>query len=71
MDDRLGSGPDGVDEIKQHPFFADVDWENLRTTAAPNLPQLSGEVDTRYFDQFEETEPFYPAQKPSADKLRR
>ncbi|TMW66151.1 hypothetical protein Poli38472_003916 [Pythium oligandrum] len=26
---RLGCGPDGVDEIKQHPFFAEIDWDGL------------------------------------------
>lgn len=26
---RLGSGPDGTDEIKKHPFFKSVDWIKL------------------------------------------
>ncbi|KAG3153359.1 hypothetical protein PI124_g17501 [Phytophthora idaei] len=26
---RRGCGPDGVEEIKQHPFFAEIDWEKL------------------------------------------
>jgi serine/threonine protein kinase len=24
---RLGAGPEGAEEIKRHPFFADIDWE--------------------------------------------
>lgn len=26
---RLGCGPDGVKKFKEHPFFADIDWEKL------------------------------------------
>ena len=31
--DRLGKN--GVDEIKSHPFFENVDWKNLRKTKPP------------------------------------
>lgn len=59
-DRRLGIK--GSQEIKSHPFFKDVDWKNLRRTIAPFIPDLTGDVDTTYFDKFEDDEnnPFYP-----------
>lgn len=59
--DRLGSN--GVEEIKAHPFFHGVDWNNLRKKRAPWVPQLASEIDTCNFDEFEETQPFYPEGK--------
>ena len=56
---RLGNR--GAEEIKRHPFFSGLDWEGLRDTEAPWVPQLSSEYDTSNFDKFEEVEPFYPA----------
>jgi serine/threonine kinase 38 len=57
---RLGTS--GAHEIKSHPFFNGVDWDHIRKTTAPYIPQLSSEIDTSNFDNFEETEPFYPPQ---------
>ena len=57
-DKRLGIN--GVEEIKKHPFFKDADWENIRHTKAPFIPELKDETDTKYFDKFEEKEPFHP-----------
>ena len=56
-------GLKGVDEIKKHPFFKNVDWENIRNTKAPFIPELSNDYDTKYFDNFPEEEPFYPPYK--------
>lgn len=44
---RLGRS--GAHEIKQHPFFAGVDFDNLRRFRAPFEPRLTSEIDTTYF----------------------
>ncbi len=43
-----------------HPFFEGVDWENIRTNKSPYTPKLKSDIDTEYFDNFDEEEPFYP-----------
>jgi serine/threonine kinase 38 len=53
---RMGSAA----EIKAHQFFNGVDWERIRQSQAPFVPQLSSAADTSNFDDFEESEPFYP-----------
>lgn len=50
--DRIGVN--GVEEIKAHPFFAGLDWNNLRKMPAPFVPKLNDETDTSYFDEFED-----------------
>ena len=55
---RLGIG--GAEEIKKHPFFRGVDWENIRNTKAPFIPRLKNDYDTHYFETLETKEPFYP-----------
>ena len=54
--DRLGSR--GVEDIKRHPFFKDINWEGIRQSQVPYLPDIAGEADTRHFDKFEEDVPF-------------
>lgn len=44
---RLGRS--GAHEIKQHPFFAGVDFDNLRRFRAPFEPRLTSDIDTTYF----------------------
>lgn len=63
QDSRLGQN--GCSEIKSHPWFANVDWEHIRETKAPFVPQLSGPEDTRYFaDEDDESKKF--SKKPLA-----
>ena len=54
-------GRNGADEIKQHPYFKNVDWKHIKETMIPPfIPELKGPFDTKYFDEYEEIEPFYP-----------
>lgn len=55
-EDRLGNN--GVAEIKQHPFFAHVDWKNIRKSRAPFVPALKSPTDTSNFEKLEEEEPW-------------
>ena len=59
--ERLGKN--GVEEIKAHPFFKNVNWNNIRNTKAPFIPELKNDYDTKYFESFEYEEEFYPPVK--------
>ncbi|KAG0081056.1 hypothetical protein BGZ92_000384, partial [Podila epicladia] len=37
-------------ELKAHPFFRGVDWENIRYQEAPFIPSPNDNTDTSYFD---------------------
>ncbi|XP_028288131.1 ribosomal protein S6 kinase alpha-3 isoform X2 [Parambassis ranga] len=49
---RLGAGPDGVEEIKRHHFFSTIDWNKLfrRELHPPFKPAAGRPDDTFYFD---------------------
>ena len=57
-DERLGKN--GVEEIKAHPFFKNVDWDNIREGKAPFIPEFENDYDTKYFEEFKYEEEFYP-----------
>ncbi|XP_078187722.1 microtubule-associated serine/threonine-protein kinase 2 isoform X17 [Callithrix jacchus] len=40
----------GASEVKEHPFFTDLDWTGLLRQKAEFIPQLESEDDTSYFD---------------------
>jgi len=44
----------GAEEIKSHPFFADVEWDNQHNAVAPFEPDIKYPTDTQYFDTFDE-----------------
>ncbi|XP_075782835.1 ribosomal protein S6 kinase alpha-5 isoform X2 [Pelodiscus sinensis] len=65
---RLGCGPGGVGEIKQHPFFQKINWDDLaaKKIPAPFKPVIRDELDVSNFaEEFTEMDPTYsPAATP-------
>ncbi|XP_060117223.1 ribosomal protein S6 kinase alpha-5 isoform X2 [Heteronotia binoei] len=71
---RLGCGLSGADEIKQHPFFQRINWDDMaaKKVPAPFKPVIRDELDVSNFaEEFTEMDPTYsPATTPqAADKL--
>ncbi|XP_075717216.1 rho-associated protein kinase 2 [Rhinoderma darwinii] len=55
-DREVRLGRNGIEEIKQHPFFKNDQWswESIRETAAPVVPELSSDIDSSNFDDIED-----------------
>ena len=51
-ENRLGSGVDGGDKIKNHKFFYGVNWNDVwgKKLKPPFVPELKSEQDLKYFD---------------------
>jgi serine/threonine protein kinase len=49
---RLGSGPTDAQEIMSHPFFKNINWEDIyhKRVPPPFLPTIKGKADTSNFD---------------------
>ncbi|KAM6480153.1 serine/threonine protein kinase, AGC family [Trichoderma sp. SZMC 28011] len=41
-----------IKDIYEHQYFSEVDWDTLRQTRAPFVPELDSETDAGYFDDF-------------------
>ncbi|KAL7621458.1 serine/threonine-protein kinase dbf2 [Parahypoxylon ruwenzoriense] len=41
-----------IKDIFDHHYFAEVDWQTLRQSKAPFVPELDSETDAGYFDDF-------------------
>jgi len=67
--DRLGKN--GVQEIKDHPFFRGIDWVNLRKVPSPFQPNIKSEEDCSRFDKFEEEQPWHTTDDPSKKNKKR
>lgn len=52
--DRLGCKRKGIDDIRNHGWFNNFEWESLKEhkMAPPFRPELNSNVDTKYFDKF-------------------
>lgn len=70
-DRRLGRN--GAYEIKDHPFFEGFDWDGVRESKAPFLPEVHDPTSSEHFDNFDEEEPFLPDKMDYAkeNKVRR
>lgn len=47
VEKRLGSGPNGGENVKKHPFFKSIDWEKLeqKTLDPPFKPKVKSTTD--------------------------
>ena len=50
---RIGNGPNDAKEIKNHPYFKNVDWNKYlkKEINPPFKPELDDELDLKYFDK--------------------
>lgn len=50
--ERLGSGPGDSEEIKQHPWFADIDWERMlrKEVKPPFVPNIGSDYGLGNFE---------------------
>jgi len=50
---RLGSGKGDAEEIKRHPFFKDVSFDDVlnKRVPPPYFPTINGSADTSNFDE--------------------
>lgn len=55
---RLGCGPGGIQEIKNHRWFSRISWDALtaKQLPAPILPRLQSLLDTSNFDTFDDAD---------------
>ncbi|OJT13097.1 Serine/threonine-protein kinase cek1 [Trametes pubescens] len=50
LDPTKRLGANGADEVKAHPFFAGIDWDQVTLTEAAFIPQVTDPESTDYFD---------------------
>lgn len=67
---RYGNLKAGVNDIKMHQWFADVEWQKMEDcqVPAPYLPPCKGDGDTSNFDQYDEDHEPYGLEGPDPHK---
>ncbi|RLN53548.1 hypothetical protein BBJ29_008164 [Phytophthora kernoviae] len=53
VNQRLGNGPNGMQDILDHPFFAKISWQRLeaKQVVPPLVPNLTNKLDTSNFEE--------------------
>ncbi|KAH9918224.1 uncharacterized protein BXZ73DRAFT_53086 [Epithele typhae] len=76
LDPTKRLGVNGAEEVKAHPFFAGIDWDQITTTEAAFIPQVTDPESTDYFDPrgavlqlFHDSEQPAPAQQFTSDSV--
>merc|ERR1719168_385843 len=66
---RYGNLKNGVNDIKQHKWFKDVDWNALleKRLPAPFKPPVKSETDTSMFDDYPDSDEQPPTVNPAQD----
>ncbi|XP_042296815.1 serine/threonine-protein kinase MRCK gamma isoform X2 [Sceloporus undulatus] len=52
---ELRLGQKGINDFKCHPFFKGIDWDNIRQSPPPFMPEVASPADTSNFDVDDDT----------------
>uniref|UniRef100_A0A8C4XZY8 non-specific serine/threonine protein kinase n=1 Tax=Gopherus evgoodei TaxID=1825980 RepID=A0A8C4XZY8_9SAUR len=52
---ELRLGQNGIEDFKRHPFFEGIDWDNIRASTPPYVPEVNSPADTSNFDVDDDT----------------
>lgn len=64
-------GTHSIEDIKSHPFFKGVQWDNIRSQQAPIIPVIASPTDTSNFDSYEDDSPEQGQEVAMSPKYRR